>query len=45
MSLLKQDIIRKKQIEESNVTKLDIGKHNSKYKVEAIHDSAIYIRK
>ena len=44
MSLLEQDTIKKKQIDE-NVTELDVGDNDSKkYKVEAIWDNTVYAR-
>ena len=45
MLLLKQDTIRKRQVD-NNTTKLEIGNDKSgKYKVRAICDSAVYARK
>ena len=44
MSLLKQDIIKKKQIGK-NVIELKAGKDNNKYKIKAIFNSAIYAKK
>ena len=45
MSLLEQDIIRKGRVDE-NATELDEGNNDSgEYKVEAIWDSAVYVRK
>ena len=44
MSLLEQDTTRKEQMDENlNKLKFDIG-DCEKYKVEAIRDSAIYIK-
>ena len=46
MSLLEQDTIQKKWVDENDVTELDAGNNKSKkYKVEAICDSAVYARK
>ena len=45
MLLLKQNINKKKQVDENNATKLDAGNKNSgKYKIEAICNSAVYTR-
>ena len=43
MSLLEQDIARKGRVDE-DVTELDVGNKNRKYKVKAIWDSAVYAR-
>ena len=43
MLLLKQDIIRKGQVNE-NIIKLNTGKDIGKYKIEAIYNSAVYTR-
>lgn len=44
MSLLEQNNTRKRQVEK-NATELDAGNKGRKYKVEAIQNSAIYVRK
>ena len=45
MSLLEQDILRKRRVDENNATKLDAGDNEGvEYKVEAICDSAVYTR-
>ena len=44
MLLLEQDTTRKGWVDE-NVTELNVGDDNKKYKVEAIWDSAFYTRK
>ena len=46
MSLLEQDTTRKGRVDENamELAKLDAGKDNSEYKVEAIRDSAVYTR-
>ena len=45
MLLLKQDTIRKKQVNK-NITKLDADNNdNKKYKVKAIYNSIVYIKK
>lgn len=45
MSLLKKNTIRKKQVEVNLILlKFEAGNSN-KYKVEAIQDSAVYVRK
>ena len=36
MSLLEQDIIKKRRLDDENTTKLDAGNKNKKYKIEAI---------
>ena len=36
MSLLKQDTIRKRQVDDENVAELDAGNKSGEYKVEAI---------
>ena len=44
--LLKQDTTSKKQVDIKDVTELDTNKNdNRKYKVESIHNSAIYAKK
>lgn len=44
MSLLKQNTIRKKQVDKNKI-ELDIGNNKSKkYKVEAISNSVVYAR-
>ena len=35
MLLLEQDNTRKRQVDENNVTELDVSKNSSKYKMEA----------
>ena len=46
MLLLKKNIIKKKQIDKNDIIKLDIDNNNSrKYKVKAIYNSAVYIKK
>ena len=44
MSLLKQDTIKKKRVDKNNVAELDAGNKSGKYKIEAIWDSAFYIK-
>ena len=43
MSLLEQNTTRKRRVDE-NATELDAGNEGSEYKVEAIWDSAVYVR-
>lgn len=46
MSLLKQDIVRKKNIDKNNATELDASQNEiRKYKVGPIWDSTVYIKK
>ena len=45
MLLLNQDIIKKKQINENKITKLDVGKDSGEYKVKTIKNSKIYLKK
>ena len=43
--LLEKDNTKKERVDK-NITKLDVGDNNSvKYKVEAIWDSVVYVRK
>ena len=42
MSLLEQDITRKKRVDKE--TELDAGDNSEEYEVEAIWDSAVYTR-
>ena len=45
MSLLEQNTIRKRRIDENNITKLNANDNKGgKYKVEPIYDSAVYAR-
>ena len=43
--MLGQDIIKKMQIDENNVIKLDVGENNRKYKVVAICNNMVYAKK
>ena len=43
VSLLEQDTTRKKR--DDNAVELDVGDDSGEYKVEAIWDSAVYVRK
>ena len=46
MSLLKQDTTKKGRVDKNNVTELDAGNNKGgKYKVKAIWDSAVYVKK
>ena len=47
MSLLEQDITRKRQIDENvtEMTELNAGNNSSEYKVESICDSAVHAKK
>ena len=44
VSLLEQDITRKRRVDENNATELDAGNDSSDYGVEVIRDSAVYAR-
>ena len=45
MSLLEQDIMRKRQVDE-NAMELNTGNdENKKYKVRAVYDTMVYARK
>ena len=44
MSLLEQDTIRKRRVDDDNTVELDAGDDSRKYEVEAIWDNAIYAR-
>ena len=44
VSLLKQDTTSKEQVHEENVEKLDASDDSGEYEVEAIRDSAVYVR-
>ena len=46
MLLLEQNTTRKRRVDENNATKLDAGSNEGgKYKVKAIYNSAVYIKK
>ena len=46
MSLLEQNITRKRQVDENNVAKLDAGNNKSGgYKMEVIYNSTVYTKK
>ena len=44
MSLLEQDIIGKRRVDDENAAELDAGNKSGEYKVEAIRDSVVYAR-
>ena len=44
MSLLEQNTIKKKWVDDENVSKLNVGNESGEYEVEAIRDSAIYAK-
>ena len=44
MSLLEQDTTRKGRVHEQNAKELDAGDNSGEYKVEAIWDSAVYMK-
>ena len=44
VSLLKQDSTRKERVHEENAEELDAGDDSGEYEVEAIWDSAVYVR-
>ena len=45
VSLLEQDTIRKRRVNDDNVAELDAGNNSREYKVKAIWDSAVYVKK
>ena len=45
MSLLKQNTIKKKRVNENNITELDVSNNDNKYKVKAIYVSVVYTKK
>ena len=45
MSLLKQNTIKKKQVDENNVIELNTGNNSNEYKLEIIYNSTVYIIK
>ena len=45
VSLLQQDITRKRQVDDKNAAELDAGYKSGEYEVEAIRESAVYAKK
>ena len=45
MSLLEQDTTRKVRVDENDIIELDANNNSGKYKVEAICNSTVYVRR